>query len=111
MNGSDSGYAVANTATGRYGLYRYDFSTDTLGEAVFEHPTVDIDDFYQSPSGKIEAVYYIDDRSRIEWLEPGMKELQGDLDKALPGQINRVASISRDGQTMLVWTASASVGT
>ena len=35
--GSDKGYAIANKATGRYGVYRYDFLTDTIGEPVFEH--------------------------------------------------------------------------
>src|SRR5687767_1475828 len=40
---SNKGYAIANKATGRYGVYRYDFLTDTLGEPIFEHPRVDVD--------------------------------------------------------------------
>lgn len=108
VNGSDSGYAVSNERTGRYGLYRYDFSSDSLGEAVFEHPQVDIEDFSESFDGEITAVYYTDDRARVEWLVPRMKELQEIIDKALPGRINRVASMSRDRKKMLVWTGSAS---
>ena len=107
MDGSDKGYAIANKKTGRYGLYRYDFATDTIGDAVFEHPQVDIDDFYQSAAGEIQAVFYTDDRSRVAWLNPRMKGIQEDLDKALPDRINRVISIDRDGGTMIVWTGTA----
>jgi dipeptidyl aminopeptidase/acylaminoacyl peptidase len=108
INGSDQGYAISNARTGRYALYHYDFSADALGEAVFEHPQVDIEDFSQSVEGEITAVYYTDDRARVEWLAPRMKELQETIDKALPGRINRVTSMSRDRKKMLVWTGSAS---
>ena len=58
--------------------------------------------------GEITAVYYTDDRARVEWLVPRMKELQADDRSALPDRINRVTSMSRDGKKMLVWTGSAS---
>jgi dipeptidyl aminopeptidase/acylaminoacyl peptidase len=107
MDGSDHGYAVTNARTGRYGLYRYDFSSDSIGEPVYEHAQVDIDDFRISDQGEITAVHYTDDRSRVEWLVPRMKELQGKIDRALPDRINRVVSMSDDGTKMLVWTGSA----
>ena len=107
MNGSDHGYAVTNARTGRYGLYSYDFSSDSIGEPVFEHPQVDIDDFRMSEQNEITAVYYTDDRSRVEWLVPQMKELQGKIDRALPDRINRVISMSSDGEKMLIWSGSA----
>ena len=108
INGSDQGYAISNARTGRYALYRYDFAADALGDPVFEHPQVDIEDFSESIEGEITAVYYTDDRARVEWLVPRMKELQATIDKALPGRINRVTSMSRDRKQMLVWTGSAS---
>lgn len=108
LDGSDAGYAIANTRTGRYGLYKYDFATDTIGEAIFEHAEVDIDHFHQSTAGEITAVYYTDDRSRIAWLDPKMKAVQAKIDQALPNRINRVVSFSRDDSKMLVWTGSAS---
>ena len=107
IGGSDHGYAVTNARTGRYGLYRYDFSSDSIGEPVYEHAQVDIDDFRISDQGEITAVYYTDDRNRVEWLVPRMKELQGKIDRALPDRINRVVSMSHDGTKMLVWTGSA----
>jgi dipeptidyl aminopeptidase/acylaminoacyl peptidase len=106
---SDKGYAIANKATGRYGLYRYDFLTDTLAEAVFEHPKVDIDTVARSRrTGLPDAVLFTDERQRIAWLDKGMQALQGRLDKALPGRVNRI--VSRDGtdNRMIVLSTSGS---
>ncbi|MET0498713.1 MAG: S9 family peptidase [Steroidobacteraceae bacterium] len=108
IDGTDKGYAVANSRNGRYGLYNYDFANETLGEAIFEHPSVDIDDFYQSVQGGITAVFYTDDRSRVAWLDPKMKKIQEEIDAAIPNRINRVISIDREGDKMLVWTGSGS---
>ena len=108
LDGTDSGYAVSNSRTGRYGLYHYDFANDELGEPIFEHERVDLEDILLSDSGQLEAIYYTDDRRRIEWLNPKMKAIQSEIDAALPNRINRVTSINRDGSRMLVWTGSAS---
>ncbi len=108
VTGSDKGYAIATGRSGRFGLYEYDFRTDQLGKPIYENPQYDIDDFDLTPSGEVRAVHYVDDRSRIEWLDPAFKKLQASFDRALPGQINRVVSISRDQNRMLVWSGSAS---
>jgi dipeptidyl aminopeptidase/acylaminoacyl peptidase len=108
LGGSDEGYVVANKKTGRYGLYHYNFTTDTIGDAIFEHPEVDMDDFDLSRDGQIEAVYFTDDRRRVNWLNPEMKTIQSDIDSALPDRLNRIVSVSRDHERMIVWTASAS---
>jgi dipeptidyl aminopeptidase/acylaminoacyl peptidase len=107
--GSDKGYAIANSATGRYGVYRYDFAKDELGEPIFQHPEVDVDGAdYSRRTGTIDAVYYVDERERIVWLDPEMKKIQARLDKALPDRVNRI--VSRDGadSRMLVWSTGAS---
>lgn len=108
VSGSDQGYAVTNAKSGRFGLYRYDFATDVIGETVFEHPEVDIHSAAFSDDGVLRAVHYIDDRSRIEWFDPEMKAIQSDIDKALPNRLNRVISHSQDRKRMVVWTGSAS---
>jgi dipeptidyl aminopeptidase/acylaminoacyl peptidase len=93
---SDKGYAIANKTTGRYGVYRYDFATDTLGEPVFEHARVDVDSIVRSQrTGEPDAVLYTDERERIAWLDEGMKAIQVRIDKVLPGRSNRI--VSRDG--------------
>lgn len=109
LNGTNQGYAIANKNTGRFGLYRYDFSGDALGDAVFEHPKVDIDDFDLTPDGNgVLAVHYTDDRARVRWFDPAMQTLQAKLEKTLPGNVTRILSSSLDKSIMLVWSGGAS---
>lgn len=105
----ESSYAVTNQKTGRFGLYEFDWKTGEIGKTVFEHPAVDIDDFtlLQDGSG-VEAVYYADDRPRVEWFDPVLKEIQGEIDEALPGRMNWIRSASADRTKVIVRTASDS---
>ena len=107
VDGSDQGFAIAAGASGRFGLYRYDFLTDRIGERLYENPSVDIDDFDLLPDGKVAGVYYTDDKPEVAWLDPQLKALQARIDKALPGKVNRVVSTSRDKMRLLVWSAAA----
>ena len=62
----DRSWVVTNERTGRFGLYKYDLKTQTVGEAIFEHPEVDLDDvYYDALTGDVNAVEYQDDRSRV----------------------------------------------
>lgn len=107
--GSEKGYAIANKATGRYGVYRYDFATDKLGEPVFEHREVDVEGVGFSPrTGDPDSVSYVDDRDRIAWLDPAMKAVQARLDRLLPGTINRIVSRDAVDRRMVVWSGGAS---
>ena len=86
INGSDKGYAVSNARTGRYALYRYDFASDSLGEAIFEHPQVDIEDFSQSDGGRDHGGL-LHRRSRARRMARAAHEgAAGAVDKALPGR-------------------------
>jgi dipeptidyl aminopeptidase/acylaminoacyl peptidase len=105
--GSDQGYAVADGKTGHLALYRYDFKADQIGELVYENPAVDVDDFEIGDKGELRGVYYTDDKSGIAWFDPELKRVQTRIDRALPGSINRVASMSQDRNRLLVWTGSA----
>jgi dipeptidyl aminopeptidase/acylaminoacyl peptidase len=107
--GRDTGYAVADKGTGRFAVYHYDFRNDVIGDAVFEHPEVDVDDVdYSSRTGELATISYVDDRDRIVWLEPDMKKVQARIDRAFPGSVNRVVSRDADGRTMIVWVGGAS---
>jgi dipeptidyl aminopeptidase/acylaminoacyl peptidase len=101
-------WVVTNERTGRFGLYKYDLKTQSVGEAIFENPDVDLDDvYYDALTGNVNAVEYQDDRSHVFWLEPDMKKLQANLDKALPNSVNITVGWSRDEKKALVWSASA----
>lgn len=104
----DNSWVVTNERTGRFGLYKYDLKTQTMGQPIFENPDVDLDDvFYNSITGEVSAVEYQDDRSRVFWLEPAMKTLQTRIDKALPDSVNIAVGWSADEKKTLVWSASA----
>lgn len=104
----DNSWVVTNERTGRFGLYKYDLKTQTVGQPIFENPDVDLDDvYYNSITGEVSAVEYQDDRSRVFWLEPDMKTLQTRIDKALPDSVNITVGWSGDEKRTLVWSASA----
>jgi dipeptidyl aminopeptidase/acylaminoacyl peptidase len=102
-------WIVTNERTGRFGLYKYDLQTGTVGQAIFEHPKVDLDDvLYNAITGQVSAITYDDDRPRVEWLDPEEKSLQTKLDKALPGKVNLATDLSLDEKRVLVWSGGAS---
>lgn len=102
-------WIVTNEKTGRFGLYRYDLKSGTVGEKLFEHPEVDLDDVSYDPlTGSLEAVEYEDDRRRVFWFDPDLKALQTKLDRALPQAVNFPVGWSRDDKRALIWSYSGS---
>lgn len=108
IDGTDAGFAITNSKNRRFGVYKYDFATDSVGDAIYEHPTVDIDDVIQSDGGELLGVRYTDDRQRIEWFDPTLKQWQAKLDKALPDHTNRMISFNSNRSRIIVWSAAAS---
>jgi dipeptidyl aminopeptidase/acylaminoacyl peptidase len=105
----NNSWVVTNERTGRFGLYKFDLKTSTVGEVIFEHPEVDIDDVtYNAITGQISAITYYDDQPRIRWLDPEMKTLQSRLDRAVSGSVNVPTGWSDDEKRVLVWSGSAS---
>ena len=104
---SDRGVIVTNAETGRFGVYNYDFATDTRGAAIFEHPEVDVTNAIFSPEGAVEGVEYEDDRPRVRWLNPALAQLQAVIDRTFPGKTNTIVNRSRDGNRVLIFSAAA----
>ena len=108
FRGNES-WILTNERTGRFALYKYDTASATVGDAIFEHPKVDVDDLLYDPAtGKIRAIEYEDDRQRVEWFDPEIKALQARIDKALPDTVNLPTDWSFDNKRVLVWSSSAS---
>lgn len=107
FRGAES-WIVTNERTGRFGLYKFDPKTGEVGQAIFEHPEVDIDyPVYNHWSGSIDAIVYEDDRYHVQWLKPELSALQGKLDKALPETVNLPVDWSDDDQRVLIFAAGA----
>ncbi len=103
----DHGVIVTNAETGRFGLYEYNFAADARGATLFEHPDVDISSTIFGVDGTVDGVVYEDDRPRVLWFNPEMADLQGRLDRALPGKTNVIINRSRDGNKTLVFSGAA----
>ena len=105
---TDEGYCIMrNDATGRDALYRYNFATRQRGNLVFEVPDVNVDDFdtkFDSP--ELLAAWYTDNRPRAHWFDPGIAEIQLNIDKAVTSAMGdrsaEIVSYSRDRSRMLV---------
>ncbi len=50
----DKSWIVTNERSGRFGLYKYDTKTGSVGETIFEHPEVDVSDVdYDAITGDV----------------------------------------------------------
>jgi dipeptidyl aminopeptidase/acylaminoacyl peptidase len=105
--GSDQGYAIAGGADGRYALFRYDFAKARLGALAYANPAVDVDGFAISPEGALLGVTYTGEREVTKWLDAKLADAQARIDRALPGAVNNVVSMSGDRGRLLVWSGSA----
>lgn len=105
----DKSWIITNERTGRFGLYKYDVKSQTVGDPLFENADVDLNEvYYDGITGDVDAVDYEDDRSHVFWLDPDMKKLQAAIDRALPDSVNITVDWSHDDKRALVWSASAS---
>lgn len=100
------GIVLTNAVTGRFAAYRYDFANDTRGEAIFEHPQVDVSSLIMGDDD-VAGVRYEDDRRRIQWLDPDLQRLQGTIDRALPNKVNLIVDRSDDENRILIWSSAA----
>ncbi|HEX3422327.1 MAG TPA: S9 family peptidase [Sphingomicrobium sp.] len=102
-------WILTNERSGRFGLYKYDVASGTVGAPIFESPDVDIGDVLYIPAtGEIGGVEYENDRRHIHWMDPDFGSLQAKLDRALPDHDNVSVDWSDDKKRVLVWSQSGS---
>jgi dipeptidyl aminopeptidase/acylaminoacyl peptidase len=102
---ADRGLIVSNVKTGRFAVYEFDWKTFDIGAAVFEHPQVDVERVWFKTNGDPVAAAYTDDKPRVAWLDPAMKDVQAEIDKALGGRSNLVVSMDDSQTKFIVWTS------
>lgn len=107
--GDNMGAIVTNARTGRFAAYRFDFGSGQIGEAIYEHPAVDVTAIVPDPQTRaIAGISYEDDRTRVAWISPAMQTVQKRLDKAFPDLASVVIDSSADGKHLLIWSGGAS---
>jgi len=104
---SEHGIVVTNAVTGRFGVYDYDFATDTRGEPIFEHPVADVTAAIIGQDGHVDGVTFEDDRPQIHWINPDLQRIQAAIDRALPGKVNMMLDRSEDRNRFLIWSGGA----
>ncbi len=79
----DKGFVVTNARTGRFGLYEFDWKSFGDREDPFSSTLKWISTtFWMNDAGDgVEAVFYTDDRERVVWFDPELKELQEEIDE------------------------------
>lgn len=101
---------VRSSHEGRDGFYDYDVQRGEYGKALFLNDRYDAGGISLSLDGQsIAGVHYVDDRPRVEWFDPEMKQLQADLDKSVPGRVANIVSKSADWNRLLVTVSSPTV--
>jgi len=104
---TDRGIIVTNEVTGRFATYAFDFAANTRGEAIFEHPQVDVTAVVLGRTGQALGVTYEDDRPRVHWIDPEMQRIQRAIDRASPRTVNNIIDRSDDGTKVLIWSTAA----
>jgi dipeptidyl aminopeptidase/acylaminoacyl peptidase len=109
IRGTDRGYALARTPSGRVGLFAYDFAKGRLGALLYEDAQVDLEGFQTAPDGRLLGVDTSADRPATRWLDPALAQRQIKIDSALPGRANRVISASA-GKALIFSESAADPG-
>jgi dienelactone hydrolase len=107
VSGSDEGYILAKDQRGLIAAYKYDFGAQKIGELLFAAPSNDVESLDFDPlTNKLQGIRFTDDRPRVVWMDPLLKEVQEGIDRAMPGKFNQILSRSEDNSLMLVHSGS-----
>ncbi len=106
---AEPGKAIASDDhEGTDALYEYDLARLELGKKIFAAPGFDIDGIERDVAGTgLTGVYYTADGPGVHWFDPGLVQIQADIDKAVgAGRRARIMSTSRDHSRMIVHVGS-----
>lgn len=94
-------FVYASNGRNTTGLYIFEVARRALGECLWQHAEFDIGSIGLTRNGKPACISYTADRLQSHWLVPEWVAIQAGIDKALPGTVNRVASVSKDGSKVV----------
>lgn len=81
---------------GTSALYEVDLDTMEFVRRVYGVEGYDIDDIYLNDEGNaVEGVVVTEDRQRVEWMNPRLREIQSALDETFGAGVARIASTDR----------------
>lgn len=99
-----TGYGDADTK----GLYTYDMETNTIGDLIFRDDYYDFSATarYKFFKGSLIGVTYERNAPASVWFLPQMNQIQGFIDKKLPGRANVISNWNQDMTSFLIHSHS-----
>lgn len=93
-------YVASRKGRDKSAIVLYDPETRTFGEVLAAHPQVDLSELVRL-DGKVIGVNYEADKGGTAWFDEELARIQGGIDRALPGTVNRLAG-SRDRSRFII---------
>lgn len=102
-SGSDEGFVLTESDSGRVGLYKFNYSNGEVGDLVYENADWDLDRVSIGRDGQPLAAHYTADRRMTHWFDEDFKRWHEMLKKALPEEEVAIVSRAHNKSRMLVW--------
>jgi dipeptidyl aminopeptidase/acylaminoacyl peptidase len=101
-------YVGASNGEDKDAIYAYDTKARKLGERVFRHPLIDLNEglVFDRPGKKLLGLRYSAEMPSVVWVDPAMQRLQAAIDKALPKTVNRILLPENSADRALVFATS-----
>ncbi|MCE2990996.1 MAG: prolyl oligopeptidase family serine peptidase [Nitrosomonadaceae bacterium] len=101
-------FVSARIGRDKFAVYKYDPSTKKLGDLVFEHPLIDIEDglLFSNEKKKLVGIRYSAEMPVTKWFDPELEKLQQQLDATLKGMVNNIGIVEEKTKRILVTSVS-----
>jgi dipeptidyl aminopeptidase/acylaminoacyl peptidase len=101
-------YVASNIGRDKMAIYKYDTKTKKLGDLVFEHPMIDIEDglLFSAEKKRLVGIRYSAEMPTTKWFDPELETLQKQLDATLAGNVNNIGVVEEKSKRLLVLSAS-----
>lgn len=105
---ADRALTISDDEDGFSSLYELDLSTMARGKKLFGLKGYDIDGTIENRAGNgIDGIYVTEDAPRVEWLDPGLRDTQALIDKAVGSAKARIVSWNADRTQLVVKVGGA----
>jgi dienelactone hydrolase len=104
----DQAVTISDDEGGFSALYELDLKTMERGKKIFGVPGYDIGGTIETASGDgVAGVMVTEDASRVHWLDPGLAQVQAEIDKAVGKSRAHVVSWDRARRKLLLKVGGA----
>ena len=103
-------YVASNIGRDKAAIYKYDTKTRKMGELVYEHPLMDVNDpadlVFSRPLKKLVGIRVDADKPTFKWFDPELDKLQKQLDATYPKTFNYLTLPAASEKKALIYAVS-----